>query len=142
MLKHDIHIHTKLSSCSSDSEATPENYIKIAKELGLEVIGFSDHFWDSNVEGASDWYSTQDFDHIMKIKDMMPEDTEGIEVLIGCETEYCGNGNIGISPAIAEKLDFVLVPISHVHMKGFVLPFWIHEAKDVAETMVQYFKDV
>lgn len=142
MIGHDMHVHTHISSCSNDPEATPENYIKRAKELGLEVIGFSDHFWDSKVDGASKWYSTQDFEHIMQIKDMMPEDTQGVKILIGCETEYCGDGKIGISPETAEKLDFVLVPISHVHMKGFVLPSWINAAEDVAETMVQYFKDV
>ena len=142
MISHDIHIHTHISSCSSDPEATPENYIKRAKELGIEVIGFSDHFWDSAVEGASDWYRPQNFEHIMQIKNMMPEDTLGIKVLIGCETEYCGGGKIGISPETAEKLDFVLVPISHVHMKGFTIPSWINAPEDVARTMVQYFKDV
>ncbi|NMA95947.1 MAG: PHP domain-containing protein [Clostridiales bacterium] len=142
MISHDIHIHTHLSSCSSDPEATPENYIRLAKELGIEVLGFSDHFWDSNVEGASDWYRPQNFEHIMQIKDMMPEDTLGVKVLIGCETEYCGDGKLGITREVAEKLDFVLVPTSHVHMKGFTVPAWINKPKDVANIMVEYFKDV
>ncbi len=142
MLSHDIHVHTIISECCHEPDATPENYIRLAKDLGLKVIGFSDHLWDSAVDGASKWYSTQNFDHIMQIKDMIPVDTQGIKVLIGCETEYCGNGKIGISPKVAKQLDFVLVPISHVHMKGFVLPSWMNTPEDIANTMVKYFKDV
>lgn len=142
MISHDIHVHTNLSKCSSDKEAIPERYIDYAKKLGIKVIGFSDHFWDSLVEGASDWYRSQDFDHIMQINKMLPKEIDGIKVMVGCETEYCGDGKIGIDPSTAKKLDFVLVPISHVHMKGFVEPEWVTTPEDVAKLMVGYFKDV
>ena len=45
--------------------------------------------------------------------------------------QYCGDGKVGISQETVEKLDFVLVPISHVHMKGFVLPLWVDNYKDI-----------
>ena len=119
-IEHDFHVHTHLSSCSSDPKATVENYLRLAKDRGLKLIGFANHFWDSNVPGASEWYKPQDFDHIMKIKDEIPQDTLGVKILIGCETEYCGDGKVGITKEVAKQLDFVLIPISHLHMEGFV----------------------
>ena len=118
-IEHDFHVHTHLSSCSSDPKATVENYLRLAKDRGLKLIGFANHFWDSNVPGASEWYKPQDFDHIMKIKDEIPQDTLGVKILIGCETEYCGYGKVGITKR-SLQLDFVLIPISHLHMEGFV----------------------
>ena len=35
---------------------------------------------------------------------MIPEDTYGVKVLIGCETEYCGDGKVGISQETVENL--------------------------------------
>jgi histidinol phosphatase-like PHP family hydrolase len=142
LIDHDMHVHTLLSACSSDIKNIPENILKRAAEVGLKTIGFADHMWDSSIRGASSWYVPQDMNHIMQIKDMIPEDTYGVKVLIGCETEYCGDGKVGISQEAAEKLDFLLVPISHVHMKGFVLPLWVDNYKDIARIMVHRFKEV
>ncbi len=142
LVDHDIHIHTTLSSCCADEQATPENIIARAAEEGLKTIGFADHMWDSRMPGASDWYMPQDLEHILKIRDMIPKDTKGVKVLVGCETEYCGNGKVGISREAAEQLDFVLIPASHVHMKGFVLPSWAETPKDIARVMLQHFNEV
>ena len=142
LINHDMHVHTLLSVCSSDIKNIPENILKRAAEVGLKTIGFADHMWDSSIRGASSWYAPQDVNHVMQIKDLIPEDTYGVKVLIGCETEYCGDGKVGISREAAEEFDFVLVPISHVHMKGFVLPLWVDNNKDVARIMVHRFKEV
>jgi histidinol phosphatase-like PHP family hydrolase len=141
-IEHDLHVHTHLSSCSSDPKATVENYLRLAKDRGLKLIGFANHFWDSNVPGASEWYKPQDFDHIMKIKDEIPQDTLGVKILIGCETEYCGDGKVGITKEVAKQLDFVLIPISHLHMEGFVRDKSITSPEDVAKLMVDRFKEV
>ena len=61
-------------------------------------------------------------EHISQIRDQISQDTFGVRVLVGCETEYVGGGWVGISPQSAELLDFVLVPHSHFHMEGFVRP--------------------
>lgn len=139
---HDIHIHTSLSSCCMDNEANPENIIKIAKEKGLKTIGFSDHVWDNPDFTPSEWYRPQNLEHILKIKQQLPKDTQGIRVLIGCETEYCGNGIIGLSKEAASQLDYVLVPMSHTHQRGFVIPDKDYTNKEVAKLMVDYFKGV
>lgn len=142
LVHHDIHVHTNLSSCSHDPQATPENYIRRAAELGLQTIGFANHLWDNCIPGSSDWYRPQDAEHILKIKAQLPEDTQGVRVLIGCESEYCGGGKVGISRHVAEQLDYVLLPISHFHMKGFVLPEGVSSIKEVADLLVQRFHEV
>jgi len=142
IIDHDIHIHTNLSACSKDDKAVPENIIRRAAENGLKVIGFANHFWDSKIPGASQWYAPQNMDHIMKIRRQIPEDTMGVRVLIGCESEYCGDGKAGISRETAGLLDFVLLPMSHLHMKGFVEPLWVNGPDDVARLMVRRFNEV
>lgn len=139
---HDIHIHTHLSSCCMDKDATPENIIKIASEKGLKTIGFSDHVWDNPAFIPSDWYRPQNLEHILKIKQELPKDTYGVKVLIGCETEYCGNGVIGLSREAASQMDYVLVPMSHTHQRGFVIPDKEYTNIEVAQLMVDYFKGV
>jgi histidinol phosphatase-like PHP family hydrolase len=139
---HDIHVHTKLSRCCQDPEAIPANYIRRAAELGLKVLGFADHLWDESVPGASEWYQPQDVNHLLSIKEMLPEGTGAVRVLIGCESEYCGDGKVGISHATAEKLDFVLLPMSHFHMKGFVVPPWLSRPADVGRLLIKRFQEV
>lgn len=142
IIDHDLHIHTNLSSCSNDPDAIPSKIIKKARKNGLKTIGFCDHFWDETVPGASKWYKGQDFAHVSLIRNQIPRDKEGIDVLIGCETEYCGGGKIGISKARVEEFDYVLVPISHFHMKGFVVPDTNLSFEDMANLLVERFIEV
>jgi histidinol phosphatase-like PHP family hydrolase len=141
MIDHDLHVHTTLSDCCHDENAVPEAILRRAAEVGLKTIGFADHLWDSAVAGASDWYAPQDLDHILQIRERIPDDTFGVRVLVGCETEFLGGRHVGISPDAAAKLDFVLVPTTHFHMKGFVVPESLQASKDVAAKMVERFKE-
>jgi len=140
MLTHDIHVHTFLSRCGKP-DAIPEDYIKKAKEQGIKVLGFSDHLWDSDVEGATPWYQSQNLEHLLKIKELLPKQIDGIKILIGCETEYCGNGKVAITKEHAKMLDYVLVPVTHFHWKGLVLPSHITSSKDMAKLMVDRFRE-
>jgi histidinol phosphatase-like PHP family hydrolase len=141
LVDHDIHVHTFLSSCSSDPEALPERMLEVAAKCGLRTVGFANHLWDSAVPGASEWYRPQDMAHIGQIRDQIPAETRGIRVLVGCETEYVGNGRVGISAAAAAQLDFVLVPHSHFHMEGFVRPAEVNTPETVAELLRQRFAE-
>ena len=60
------------------------------------------------------------------------------EVLIGCETEYA-HGTLGISEKKAETLDYVLVPHSHTHMNGFVLPDRLQYARKARRLSCTFF---
>lgn len=124
MLLHDIHIHTKLSLCADREKALPDSYIRLARTFGISTIGFSDHFWDEKVTEypASDWYAKQNYPHICEVRDMIAENTDGLRVLFGCETEFCMGRFLGITEERAHELDYVLVPHSHTHMHGFTIP--------------------
>lgn len=142
IIDHDVHVHTNLSSCCHDVDMDAGAVIARAAELGLKTVGFANHMWDAAVPGATDWYASQDLEHILRIREQVPDDTQGVRVLVGCETEYCGGGKLGITPAAAERLDYVLIPHSHFHMKGFTVPEELRESADVAALLVRRFHEV
>ena len=141
LVDHDLHIHTHLSACSCDETATPENIIARAAERGLRTIGFADHMWDSRVPAANDWYRTQDYRHISQSRDHIPADTRGVRVLVGCETDYCGGGRVGISDDVAARLDFVLMATSHLHMVGYVFPWQPQGPGEIAMLLSEWFRE-
>jgi len=116
---HDYHIHSQLSSCSRHPEQTPERILQYAKENGLKRICITDHYWDSAVPGASKWYEPQNFDHIAQFRDL-PQ-AEGVEFLFGCETDMDRFFTVGIPASRFEDFAFVIVPTTHMHMKGFTI---------------------
>ena len=118
-IDHDYHIHSQLSSCSRDSEQTPDRILQYAKENGLSRICLTDHYWDSAVDGASQWYRPQDFDHIAKAMPL-PQDEE-VEFLFGCETDMDKLMTVGIPAARFDEFDFIIIPTTHLHMTGFTI---------------------
>jgi histidinol phosphatase-like PHP family hydrolase len=116
---HDYHIHSQLSSCSRHPEQRPERILQYAKENGLKRICITDHYWDSAVPGASKWYEPQNFDHIAQFRDL-PQ-AEGVEFLFGCETDMDKFGTLGIPASRFDDFAFIIVPTTHLHMKGFTI---------------------
>ena len=141
-IDHDVHVHTCLSSCSHDPSMTAAAVVAKAAELGLRTVGIADHMWDAAVDGASDWYRPQDAEHVLQTRRLLPAETLGVRVLVGCETEYCGGGKFGIAPATAERFDFVLIPHSHFHMRGFTVPAELEHPDDIARLLVRRFNEV
>ena len=68
IVDHDLHIHSGLSSCSSDPEQTKDRILKYAFDNNLSTICVTDHFWDESVDGASAWYSKQNYNHVCNAK--------------------------------------------------------------------------
>lgn len=116
---NDLHIHSKISSCSRDPEQTNERILRYAEENGLKIICLTDHFWDDAVEGASNWYKPQNYEHIAAA--MPLPQSENTRFLFGCETELDRFLTLGISKEKFDKFDFVIIPTTHFHMKGFTL---------------------
>ena len=122
---HDVHIHNYLSTCSGDNQATVENYIEVVKDLGLRVMGFANHTWDESIPlpRPNSFYQRQSMAFQMQIKPQIPERVDGLKILMGAETEYCGMYDVlGMGREAALQLDFLLIPHSHVHMRNFVMP--------------------
>ena len=118
-IDHDYHIHTHLSSCCKDPEQTTENLLCYARKNGLRRICVTDHYWDSSVPGASPWYQKQNYDHIAQSLPLPRE--EGIEFLFGCETDLDKFMTLGTPPSRFDDFDFIVIPTTHLHMKGFTL---------------------
>ena len=118
-IDHDLHIHSNLSSCSNDASQTPERILEYARERGLRRIALTNHHWDSDVEGASEWYLPQDYAHIASALPL-PE-ADGIEFLFGCETELKMDLTLGLSRENMEKFDLIIIPTTHMHMEGFTV---------------------
>ena len=118
-IDHDLHIHSNLSSCSHDENQTPESILAYAKAEGLKKIAITNHFWDERVDGASDWYAPQNFEHIRAALPLPKED--GISFLFGCETEMNKFFTLGISKERLDDFDFIIIPTSHLHMNGYTI---------------------
>ena len=140
-INHDFHIHTTLSLCANET-ATVENYLAKAKKLGLKKLGFSNHFWDSAISGASDWYQQQDYEHVVRLKSELDRVIgEDVKTYFGCETEYDPvHHGVALTEETAEKFDFILVPNSHTHAmmpKDFYQPYQKH-----VDFMVQAYNEI
>ena len=118
LVDHDLHIHSKISLCSKDPEQTNERILRYAEENGLKTICLTDHFWDENVEGASEWYLPQNYKHVSAAKPL-PQ-SENVKFLFGCETDLNKDLTLGISKYF-DDFDFVIIPTTHFHAKGFSL---------------------
>ena len=114
ILDHDLHIHSQISLCSNDPGQTSEFLVEYAKKNGLKHIVLTNHYWDENVAGASDWYQMQNYAHISKALPL-PNDDE-VTMHFGCETEMDQFFTVGISPAVFDKFDFIIIPTTHMHM--------------------------
>ncbi|MDL2287360.1 PHP domain-containing protein [Eubacteriales bacterium OttesenSCG-928-G02] len=132
---YDLHVHTKLSSCASP-EAELDEYIKVAEELGIELIGFTDHAWDSKVPGASPWYQAQDYPRLFERKPSYKSDK--VKVLFGAEGEFA-SFKLAVTRDTIKKLDYIIIPHSHIHMKGLVLPEGWESNALVAKYLVESF---
>lgn len=140
-IQHDFHIHTSLSKCANET-ATVENYLRIAEKKGLKKIGFANHMWDKQIEGAIRWYRNQDYEHLLQLKSEIEKvEQSEIKIYFGCETEYdFANHSVAITEKTAEKFDFVLVPHSHTHMimpKVYYEPYQRH-----VDFMIQAYEDI
>ena len=117
---HDFHIHSQISSCSRDPEQTNERILKYAEDEGLHTIVLADHFWDETVEGASKWYSKQDYPHICQAKPLPQSDK--VKFLFGCETEMDKHMTVGCSRERMEELAFIVIQIGRASCRERVSP--------------------
>lgn len=116
---NDLHIHSKISSCSDDPEQTNERILRYAIDNNLRTICLTNHFWDENVNGASDWYKTLDYARVSSAKPLPQAD--GVKFLFGCEIDLNKDFVLGMSKERFGSFDFIVVSTTHFHMAGFTL---------------------
>lgn len=124
MVDHDFHIHSGGSMCSGDPEQTPARILQYAIDEGFSAVALTDHFWDETVpmlQGGwgPDFYTSQNWEHILKQLPLPSHDR--IRFLFGAEVDMTLDYAIGISPERLEKMDILLISLSHFHMTDFTI---------------------
>lgn len=119
IIDHDLHIHSQLSLCSGHPEQTPARILQYAVQNHYSTICLTDHYWDESVPGAPEWYQIQNTEHIRRALPL-PQ-AKGVRFLFGCETDMDKYSVVGISDKMLNELDFVIVPLNHLHMMGFTI---------------------
>ena len=110
---HDLHIHSSVSPCGGDPGQTPERILQYAVDNALKTICVTDHYWDETVPGLGVGANTS------MIKSVLPlPQQKGIRFLFGAETDMDKNLIIGVGPEMRKELEFIIVPLNHLHMAG------------------------
>ncbi len=119
IVDHDLHIHSHLSLCSSDPRQNTDAILQYGEASGFKTLCLTDHMWDSAVPGAEgmEFYERQPYAHIANALPLPVSDT--VRFLFGCETDLDRHLTLGISREIMDKLAFVIIPTTHLHMNGF-----------------------
>ena len=143
-ITHDLHMHTHLSYCGKD-EATVENYLAQAAALGLTRLGFTDHVWDSAVEGMPHWYrqtDVQDAAHVLQTRPVLEQYRGcGVDLLMGCEAEYdYAHRSVALTEAAAEQFDFIIASTTHTH--NTMPKAFYHPPRRHAEFILQAWEDM
>ncbi len=131
---HDLHCHSILSNCCGDERMSPANIIEHAERHNYSSVCITDHLWDSDVPDASKWYEPQNIEHVKRSLPLPTSDK--LRVLFGCETEYLGGDKVGLARAHFDEFQFVVIPVNHTHMIGFVRPVDVDDESKMAELVV------
>lgn len=132
-IKQDLHCHSNLSNCCADPMLTPENIYAHALGHGYKELCLTDHLWSEKVYGASGWYAPQNTAHGRRALPL-PQ-TGALRFRFGCEAEYLGGSHLAIADSDFELYDFVVIPINHFHMEGFVRPAEVQGIRETADLL-------
>lgn len=128
-------MHTNISPCGC-AGSTPEHYFQCALEAGIDTIGFSNHFWDSDVPGANEWYKSLGVDRLMQIRDQIG-DTKGVRALIGAEVEF--PGRLALTYEHSKLFDYVLITTSHFFHEEVIAGHHMNDWTDARNLLVERF---
>lgn len=119
IIDHDCHIHSKFSLCSNDPQQTKENILKYGIENNYKYLCVTDHFWDETAPGANGWYEIQCYKHTSE--NLPLPQSEKTHFYFGGETDMNKDLQVGITLPVLEKLDFLVVSTTHLHMRGYTI---------------------
>jgi histidinol phosphatase-like PHP family hydrolase len=139
-INYDIHLHTYLSKCCYHEDQTPANIIKVAKGLGLEMIGFSDHLWTNPDLKPNGFYQGQHENQIIDIRKNLESLDSDLRILVGCEADTIAPGKFSITAEFAEKLDYVLLSCNHLHIHDLIAQPASDKPCDVADHLLTMFR--
>jgi DNA polymerase (family X) len=103
-LRGDLHMHTT----TSDGKQTAEEMALAARDLGLEYIAITDH---SASHGFGDHVSPEALRARIEEIRALNERLEGIEVLIGTESNILPDGSLDYDDELLAQLDWVIASV-------------------------------
>jgi len=103
-LRGDLHMHTT----ASDGLQTAEEMALAARERGLQYIAITDH---SASHGFGNDVSPAELEQRIDEIHALNERLEGIEVLIGTESNILTDGSLDYSDELLERLDWVIASV-------------------------------
>jgi DNA polymerase (family 10) len=103
-LRGDLHMHTT----TSDGKQTAEEMALAARDLGLEYVAITDH---SASHGFGDHVSPDALRARIDEIRALNERLEGIEVLIGTESNILPDGSLDYDDELLARLDWVIASV-------------------------------
>jgi DNA polymerase (family X) len=103
-IKGDLHMHTT----SSDGRQTAEEMAEAARERGLEYIAITDH---SASHGFGNDVSPDELARRIEEIRSLNERVDGIEILIGTESNILTDGSLDYPDELLEQLDWVIASV-------------------------------
>jgi histidinol phosphatase-like PHP family hydrolase len=122
LTSRDFHVHSALSNCGR-KEMTLENILVRAREIGVRVIGISDHI-----------HREEDVDRILPLKrEIETRRVEGLkDVYFGCELDLVAPGRTSAPIRQLGEYEFVNVAINHFHLD------WVQNLPDAPAKRATY----
>lgn len=121
-IDHDLHCHSRQSLCSGDPTMTPQTILQHAKCAGYNTQCITNHYWDESIPMWDSWYQQQNTPHVKEDLPLFPKETDGVRLLLGCETELAEGDILGISPEKYDDFSFIVIPPNHLHLKNVTCP--------------------
>ena len=120
-IDHDLHIHSQISPCSRDANQTKEAIFAYGMTLGLKLLCVTDHFWDLDVDfkGYPGW--TDVGNERWKSNLPLPQG-DSCKFLFGAEVDMNAAEVVGMTSHTLEQMDFCIVSVGHLWLKGFTMP--------------------
>ena len=116
----DIHVHNVYSHCCSDRNFSTRAFLEKEHELGMKVVGLSNHLWDERVKPVYRWYKHQTIAIAKEAKEVLCQAPAGMKVMFGAEGDYAACLDLlGMTEEGADEFDYLLFSASHTQMKGF-----------------------
>ena len=116
----DIHIHNVYSHCCSDRAFSTTALLEKEREMGMRVVGLSNHLWDERVKPVYRWYKHQTIAIAEEAKVALSKAPAGMRVMFGAEADYAACKDLlGMSEEGAEHFDYLLFAASHLQMKNY-----------------------
>jgi DNA polymerase (family 10) len=103
-IRGDLHSHTTLS----DGRQSAEEMAVAARERGYEYLALTDH---SATHGFGQAVSPEDLERQIEAVRALDERLEGIQVLIGTETNILPDGSLDYDDDLLARLDWVVASV-------------------------------